>query len=153
MSTSLSTGRKFALLVATAALLLAMLPAASADAGPGAIALEGEVTFDQGFGVHLGTAKFEGTMTGVHGTSALAAVPAEAHLVYDEPLVITGTAQGSITIGGDTCGFGWVRTGTALVFLFYDGCSGHGVGSFVATSAPGSAPVTVRLAGTGYWRH
>lgn len=154
MSTTLATGRRFALLTAAAAMLFALLPTAPADADTGAIALEIEVTLnDSIYAGWNGTGSLMGSAYGadVGGTTA-EGVPVTGTFTYTSQLSNTH-AIGSITIDGETCGFDWARAGAVVVFYFLSGCTGTGVGSYVPTSAPDSIPATGRIVATGYWTH
>lgn len=154
MSTSLSTGRRFALLLAAAAMLFAMLPTAPADAGNGVAAVQGTATLDQGVGVANGTGSFSGTAVGAHvGGNTPGPVPVSATFTYSDVPIVTGTAFGDITIDGDTCGFNWTRVGVTAVVVFDSGCTGAAVAAFAPTSLPGSAPSTALVAGAGAWTH
>lgn len=153
-ATTPTTGRRFALLLAAAAMLLAMLPTAPANAGTGlATVIEGEMTLDQGFGVTRGTGSLEGTAYGVHGTDPMVGAEVTASFTHNDPLISLGDAYGTINIGPDTCGFHWFRTGNTANVTFSAGCTGHAVLEFVPLSPPGSAPAKLAFVGEAAWTH
>lgn len=145
MSVTLTTGRRFALLAAVAALLLAMLPTARADAGTAVLAWEGQGTLDQGVVSYCGLA------SGVHGTSPRVGVHVCGSFSYGGAL--TGTSKGTMSIDGDSCGFSGTRVGTVTVATFGSGCTGVAVMTFVPTSLPGSEPSSGVVVGAGAWTH
>jgi hypothetical protein len=102
---------------------------ASADAGPGAAVLEGTATLSSGF-PGAGGGSFTGCAEGASVTAGtatcipvLGAPNASASYSYDEPcalgtgVVLAGFAAGTVTIGGATEDFEWVRVGLSAVIL------------------------------------
>lgn len=131
-------------LAATAALMFATIPSASAGDIQGSFA--GTAVLPAGIGVcpSNGTASFP-VVAGTHN-GAPAQGTATASFSYCNPDVIAGTASGTITVrvqggGNHVCGFSWVRTGATAAVTFRAGPSGQPCsGSANAAFAPAPQP-------------
>ena len=139
--------------VAMAAVMFALVPAAPASAGQLTIGVEGIATLSAGYGapcaqpMYSGT--FDGTANGLHGTTPVVNASVTATFLYCNTL-LSGVAEGSINIAGHSCSFTWLRIGvTAIVEIF--GCDSRGtaVAEFIPTSAPGALPGTAIVVGQG----
>lgn len=142
----LTTGGWFARLVATAALLFVTLPTVPADAGTAVLALQGSGTVDQG------VVQWSGSATGVHGTSPRVLVPVTGSFGYGGSLAV-GSATGTMSIDGHSCGFNSTSVGAATVATFGGGCTGGAVMTFVPTTPPGSEPSSGVVVGAGALTH
>ena len=114
-------------------LLMAVVPTSAASAAtPIFVVVEGTATLSGGIGT-CGTGTFAGTATGLHGEVLIVGATTTASFTYCNPDVVTGTASGTVTIDGHSCGFNWSRVLNRATITFHSGCSGYGTAEFTPT--------------------
>lgn len=120
-------------LMAAVGMIFALTPASTASAAsPVAGVVEGHASLPSTIGACGASGSFTGTFTGVHGTSAAVLSGASATFTYCNTNTVQGTASGTITLDGHTCGFNWTRVGvTAVIFFNGANCTGGGAAVFV----------------------
>jgi hypothetical protein len=134
--------------VAMAAMMFAMVPAGPASATPGLAAVQGTARLNGGVGT-CSTGSFSGSAVGIHGTAPSVLTGVSASYSYCDELIVVGTASGTLSVVGITCGFDWTRVGVTAVVVFRAPCTGAAAAGFAPTTLPGSVPATAVVAGVG----
>ena len=137
--------------------LALVMPLAPASADAGAFAIAGQARLTGGLGT-TGSGCFNGTAVGLHGTAPVVLGAASATVAnYDNTQLALGTANGTLTVAGQSVNYSWLRIGATAVLTFSGSHGGAAVAAFAPTNVavPGlaspacSGGLTAQVAGVG----